>query len=332
VTRRWREIGIAVAGAGVVVALVLVLLQVIGSDEPAEPVVMPTQTTSSTTSKKPEPPRPTQWPRGLVVKVDNTSAARPHVGLRMANLIFVEPVEGGLTRMAAVYWGKRPGAIGPVRSARETDIQLLSQLKQPILTFSGAAPEVYGLLNKAPLSQATPTTQPSAWYRVAGRTSPYNLFVNPAKLPKTKPVPSPLLFGKAPAGGKRIKRLHVSFQAASYDFRWSGKKQSWMITLDGRPLTTVGHGQMGASTVVVQEVKIGDGKGVSDASGAASPVAKTVGRGEATVLRDGKAYATEWSRPKLKQETAYRLENGKRVPFDKGRVMILLVPKFLAPK
>lgn len=308
------------------IALVLVLLQVIGGDEPTEPVVMPTQTTSSTTSKKPEPPRPTQWPRGLVVKVDNTDAARPHVGIRMANLIFVEPVEGGLTRMAAVYWGKRPAAIGPVRSARQTDAELLAQLKNPVLTFSGAAPEVYPVLNKAPLSQATPTTQYSAFYRVGGRPSPYNLFVNPAKLPKTKPVPSPLFFGKAPQGGKRIKHLHVSYEAASYDFRWSQKKQSWMITLDGRPLTTAGHGQMGASTIVVQHVKLGHGLGVVDVSGAASPVAKSIGTGKATVLRDGKAYATQWSRPRPKVETTYRLKNGKRVPFDRGRAMVLLVP------
>ncbi|MPY78004.1 MAG: DUF3048 domain-containing protein [Actinophytocola sp.] len=313
-----------------VVALVLVLLQFVGNDEPtnqAMPSPQPTSTTSST-KPKPKPDKPGMWPQGLVVKIDNTSAARPHFGLKMADLVFVEPVEGGLTRMAAVYWGKRPGAIGPVRSARETDIQMLAQMRRPVVTFSGAAPELIPALVKAPFIRATPTTQPAAFYRAGARPSPHNLLVNPARLTKTKPVSSPLSFGAAPKGGKKTKSLGVSYQAASYNFRWSPRMKEWAITLDGRPLTSMGTGRVHAGTVVVQRVKVGSGQGVADTSGAGSPVAKTVGHGKATVLRDGKAYTAKWSRPNPKRETVYRIaRNNKRLPFARGKVWVLFVPK-----
>ncbi|WP_345033500.1 DUF3048 domain-containing protein [Kutzneria kofuensis] len=80
-------------------------------------------------SAAPEPTTTTAVPAGsaLVVKIDNVAAARPQTGLTMADVVYVEPVEGGLTRIAAVYLGKLPPVIGPVRSARETDIDLLGQ-------------------------------------------------------------------------------------------------------------------------------------------------------------------------------------------------------------
>ncbi|GAA5123973.1 DUF3048 domain-containing protein [Haloechinothrix salitolerans] len=309
------------------------LLQFVGDDGPAEQAVRPspkpTSSTTTTTKSAPKPPpKPSRWPRGLVVKVDNTSAARPHVGLRMSDLIFVEPVEGGLTRMAAVYWGKRPRVIGPVRSARETDIQMLAQMRRPVLTYSGAAPELHPALARAPLVRATPRTQPGAFYRVGGRPVPHNLFVNPRRLPNTKPTSSPLPFGPAPKGGKKTKRFDVSYRSASYDFRWSPRGDNWVIRLNGRPLTSAGTGRVHASTIVVQRVKIVRGQGIVDTAGDMSPVVKSVGKGKATVLRDGKAYAAKWSRPNPKRETVYRLaRNNKRLLFDRGRVWVLFVPK-----
>lgn len=315
-----------------VVALVLVLLQIVGdddsSDQAGRPSPTPTATTTSTKPKPKGPPKPSQWPPGLVVKVDASSSARPHVGIKLADLVYVEPVEGGITRMAAVYWRNRPGAVGPVRSARQTDIQLLAQFKRPVLTYSGNAPRLNPLLNQAPLIRATPTTRPGAFYRAGGRPSPHNLFVNPKKLPRTKPVPSPLWYGKAPKGGKRIKHMPVRYRSASYDFRWSGKSDSWVVHQDGRPLTTKGQGAVRTATVIVQRVDIVRGLGIIDTAGDLSPVAKTTGKGKATVLRDGKAYAAKWSRPNPKRETVYRIaRNNKRIPFAPGGAWIMLVPK-----
>ncbi len=95
----------------------------------------PTSTSTSTTTTTP-PPSPTTpalpgLPGGtvLAVKIDNTAGARPRLGIERAEVVYVEPVEGGLTRLMAVFStgaGDLPPEVGPIRSARETDVALLA--------------------------------------------------------------------------------------------------------------------------------------------------------------------------------------------------------------
>ena len=61
----------------------------------------------------------------LAVKIDDTSYAHPQVGLRSADVIYIEQVEGGLTRLAALFSSNIPEKIGPIRSARISDLELL---------------------------------------------------------------------------------------------------------------------------------------------------------------------------------------------------------------
>src|SRR5215471_3210695 len=76
--------------------------------------------------------------RTLAVKIDNIVYARPQTGLTHADIVYVLPVEGGLSRFLTVFSSHHPRVIGPVRSAREDDIQLLRQFGRPAFAFSGA--------------------------------------------------------------------------------------------------------------------------------------------------------------------------------------------------
>src|SRR5262249_7344424 len=78
----------------------------------------------------------------MVVKIDNTRPSHPQVGLNLADIGYIEEVEGGLTRIAAVFSSKYPKVVGPVRSARETDIHLFSQYGPVAFVYSGAQPAV----------------------------------------------------------------------------------------------------------------------------------------------------------------------------------------------
>lgn len=310
-----------VAAAGIVI-----FVMTSGEDESAAP---PPTTTTTTTSKPKPKPKPKvksgQYPRALAVKIDNVAASRPHTGLASANLIFVEPVEGGLTRMMAVYWGKRPGTIGPVRSARETDIGLLAQIKRPVLSFSGAASQLKPSLDRSNIVLASPDHS-GGYSRNFSRPNPHNMFVAPNSLPNTKAVDSPLNFGKAPAGGKAVTSESVYYQGASYGFEWARKGGVWKISMGGSPLVSTESGQLRASTVVVQRVNIVTGVGIRDAAGNSSPVVKSVGKGAVTVLRDGKAYRGTWSREKPNRRTLYKTSDGKPLPMAQGQVWVMLVP------
>ena len=74
----------------------------------------------------------------LVVKIDDTNAAHPQIGVESADVVYVEQVEGGLTRLAAIYTSKLPPLIGPIRSARISDIELLAQFGRVGFAYSGA--------------------------------------------------------------------------------------------------------------------------------------------------------------------------------------------------
>ncbi|MGH3518435.1 MAG: DUF3048 domain-containing protein, partial [Haloechinothrix sp.] len=160
---------------GVVAAVVVAVLIVRGHRGPAPAAAPPATSAPATTTSK--PPKDMRLPAALVVKVDNVSAARPHTGIGGADAIVIEPVEGGLTRILAVYWGERPQVVGPVRSARESDIELLAQFKRPVLAYSGSASQLEPSLRRADLVLASPDVGTPGFYRSAARPSPHNMYV-----------------------------------------------------------------------------------------------------------------------------------------------------------
>ena len=87
----------------------------------------------------------------LAVKVDNLDAngetAVPQLGLLKADVVFEEIVEGNITRLVGVFHSQQPGRVGPVRSARTTDVQLLPQLGRPLLAWSGGNAGVVRLVS-----------------------------------------------------------------------------------------------------------------------------------------------------------------------------------------
>ncbi len=273
------------------------------------------------------PPRPGP-DRVVAVKIDNVADARPQSGLDAADVVYVEPVEGGFTRLAAVYSSRLPEVAGPVRSARESDVGLLAPYGNPSLVYSGAAPEIGPILSGAALTPVRPDDAPGAFFRDPGRPVPHNLYVRPAEVPAGRGAgPGRVYeFGPAPAGGTPTGEHTVSYPQARYRLTWSADQGRWLIRLNGTPLESLGAGQVGAATVVVQRVPLVPGAAVEDSTGAVSPVVDAVGEGPATVLRDGHVYRGGWSRPDPASGTRFSTGTGAPLPLAEGPVWVLLVP------
>lgn len=272
---------------------------------------------------------PEQTPRTapvLVVKIDNVNEARPATGLGSADVIYVEPVEGGLTRVAAVFTANRPDVVGPVRSARETDFDLLAQYGHPVFAYSGAAPEVLRALHTPPQSDrivnASLDDVPAAYFRQADRAAPHNLYAHPSALPTSEATAPEVVLprGAAPSGGTPAVDETASFGAASFAFHWDGGR--WQIAMDGRPFTSTEAGQLAAASVIVARITVT----TSALSGGSSPLAHTVGTGAVTVLRDGQAFRGTWSRPSPDAGMTFTTDTGAALPAAPGPVWVLLVP------
>ena len=115
--------------------------------------------------------------RAVVVKIDNVPAARPQSAINDADIVVEELVEGGMTRLAAVFHSNRPAAIGPVRSARSTDIGIAASYRQPVFANSGANNIFASLVARAPVVDRGNQVFGGYW-RVGGRPAPHDLFTS----------------------------------------------------------------------------------------------------------------------------------------------------------
>lgn len=266
----------------------------------------------------------------LVAKIDNSPQARPPVGLGAADVVYVEPVEGGLSRLAAVFSAQKPSVIGPVRSARETDLTLLAQFGNPTLASSGSAPELIPALDSSSLQNASADLQPAAYFRDYSRAAPHNMFVRPDQLPEGGgwPEASQLHFGPAPAGGRPTQHEEARYPAAVIGFDWSPSDHGWLVSMDGAAYTAADTGRLMASTVVLQSVQV-QNSAISDVAGSVSPLAHTTGSGQALVLRDGQEFPVVWSRPSPEAGTTYTDPTGAVIPFAPGQVWTVLIPEQL---
>jgi hypothetical protein len=264
----------------------------------------------------------------LAVKIDNIVLARPQTGLQSADMVYVIPVEGGLTRFMAVYSSYIPEVVGPVRSARQSDLDILRQFGRPAFAWSGATPHLVPFIERAPIVDLY-ALRVGGYYRSLARVAPYNLYANARQLIKeakgaSKARDIGFRFGSLQAGGKSTGSFSVKYPAASYTFRWSAKAGRWLAWIDGAPAMATEGGQLGGRTVIIQYTQIATSR--FEEYGGRPPYAKSVGSGKAVILRNGKEFTVRWSRPSLEGGTTYTLPDGQRMLFDSGQVWVVLAP------
>jgi hypothetical protein len=301
--------------------------------EPAAPSQTPS-TASPTPTPTPTLPSLLAGRRGmpngpiLAVKIDNTASAHPQLGLTKADVVYVEQVEGGVTRLAAIYSSQRPRRVGPVRSARITDIELLRQYGTVGLIYSGAQRKLTPLLRRAKLGLVSNDASGRGFSRESSRPAPYNVIGDMEALLKragkiSKPTKVGYEFGAAPPSGTPVRQATASFPSARVGATWSAKRKRWLMSMDGRPAMAAEGGRLAASTFVVQFATMQRSR-FRDVNGANTPMTKTVGSGKALIFRDGKMYSGSWSRAKVTDPTTYRMA-GKTAVFAPGTIWVALL-------
>jgi hypothetical protein len=261
----------------------------------------------------------------LIFKIDNVPQARPPTGLTRADIVYLVPVEGALSRIFAVFSSHVPPVVGPVRSAREEDIQLLRQFGRPAFAFSGAQPRLLPVVEHARIVNLYSGIV-GGYFRSSSRVAPYNLYARTSTLLReakgaSKARDIGFRFGPPPAGGKPASVYQVSYRSAAFGFRWSAAQHRWRVWMDGSPAEAADGKQLGEHTIVVQYVKVGTSGFIE--WGERPPFANTVGSGRAVVLRDGRAYQVHWSRPTADGGTTFTLPDGRRMPFARGQVWVI---------
>ena len=279
----------------------------------------------------------------LVVKIDDTNAAHPQIGVEDADVVYVEQVEAGLTRLAAVYNSKLPPLIGPIRSARISDIEILAQFGRVGFAYSGAQSKMRPVIAAANLENLSAERNPPSIYgKDPNRPGPVDMILKPDLLleransnPKIQidtPTVSVFPFGKAPKGETTTATVKVKWPSAKYELRWDAQVEKWLIYFNEKPKLAASGEHLFADTAIIQLVSITPSI-YGDKFGEITPFSKTTGSGKAVMLRDGFSFQINWQRDSESDLTTWKTIDGETANFKPGRTWIFLTdqPPVLAP-
>jgi hypothetical protein len=265
--------------------------------------------------------------RVLAVKIDNVVLARPSTGLTRADIVYAIPVEGGLSRLMAIFSSHYPPVVGAVRSAREDDLQLLRQFGRPAFAFSGATPRLLPYIRRTARIVDLYAGTTHGYYHDPSRLPPYNLYAHTRWLVAQAPDASKarsigFRFGPRPPGGRVTRSATVSYPAASFRFTWSAARGRWVVSMGGRPAITASGVRLSPATVVIQHTTVRTSRFLE--RGARAPHAQSTGSGSAVILRNGRAWTARWSRPRAGGGTTFTTASGRPATFAPGQIWIVL--------
>jgi hypothetical protein len=276
----------------------------------------------------------------VVVKMDNSPWARPQTAINQADIVFELLVEG-ITRYALVYGDVLPTVVGPVRSARSSDIDLLAGLNQPLLAWSGGNPTVMGQVSEAArqglLVDASRGANPPEYWRDLSRQAPHNLYTNlpmllgmfgggatrtPQEILPFAPLGKPL-----PASARGVAGVTVNFgSGVVIQYVWDARHQGWArYQVDqlhdlNHSATLDSKGQQVAPTNVVV-LFMHYGTSVADSR---SPQAISVGSGTGEVFSHGREIDIHWTRPSNRSPFLFATVDGKPFALPPGRTWVAL--------
>jgi hypothetical protein len=264
----------------------------------------------------------------LVVKIDNQGEARPQSGLNQADIVFEENVEK-LTRFAAVFQTTAPDPVGPIRSGRTQDVELLGSLNKPIFAWSGGNPGVTKAINESDFVVANVQSNArsaSKSYRSRDRKVPHNLYAQGSGLftmteGAETPPPQQFQYRKdgAAAVGDPSSGVDVKMDGVNVGWKFDAQSGMYLRFQGGKAHNDAALGQVNSANVVVLVVDYQPSK-----VDAKSPEAQTTGTGEVFVFTAGKVVHGKWTRDDRLHPYSLTADDGTVIQLTPGRTWIEL--------
>ena len=272
----------------------------------------------------------------LVVKIDDTRLAHPQIGLKSADIVYIEQVEGGLTRLAAVFSSAIPEVVGPVRSARISDIELFAQYGKIGFSFSGAQRKLLPEIASANLADiGAMRFGPNFYSNDPARIAPYAMLVQAKNLMSEALQRNPDIAVSKPMGwsfskesppSQKFDSVEINWPASRYRADWSVTENRWLLYFGDEANLDAGGYHLGPKNIIVQLVAISDSI-YKDRGGGVTPFSATVGEGRCYLLRDGGSIPCLWSRPTAESGTTFTDPQGAPISFAPGQSWFALTDK-----
>ncbi len=267
----------------------------------------------------------------LAAKIDNHPLARPQVGLDRADIVFEELVEGGITRYVAIWHSDVPAEIGPVRSVRPMDPEIVSPFGG-ILAYSGGQQRFIEAMLDAPVASAIhgQSDVDDFFYRSSNAVAPHNVIVRATELISNfadRSAPSPqfnyatsVADSTAALFGDDLSSIRVTFSSfSSPSWEWSADDGVFYRNqTNGAADLAISGDQIAADNVIVLEVDI---QVIQDI-----PTTNLIDSGEGFVATGGKIHDIRWSKESAESPIELSDASGARVLLAPGQTWIELIP------
>jgi len=330
--------------ASLAVGLLLTTAACGGDSKKADPSTPAPSTPSSssapstTAAPKPKPVNPLTGgavsKHGVVaVKIDDTGNGRPQRNIDKADVVYIEQVEGGLTRLLAVYDSSLP-TVEAVRSTRAGDPEVLAQYGPIGYVASGGSRNPLAVLDKSPLKSSIGDRGGPGISRDPNRPVPYNEVANLAVVAKAVKAPRAknVGFSWSPStaglkGAPAATRIRTVVGGTPVEFRYKAKTHRYYRYINGTLQKTAAGKAISTPNVIVQFCKVVPYYKDRDVLGNPNAFTYTVGKGSVAVFRDGHRVNGTWSRAKASAPTTFRSTAGKAIALRPGGVWVVLTKK-----
>ena len=267
----------------------------------------------------------------LSAKIDNHPSARPQVGLDEADIVFEELVEGGLTRYVAVWHSVLPAEIGPVRSVRPMDPEIVSPFGG-VFAYSGGQVRFIQMMQEAPVYNAIhgqPDTE-STFYRTSAKVAPHNVLVKaPELIDQHLDLPAPaqqfayaasVEESTAVAGGRAVTSLNPRFSGfSSPTWEWDGTQGKFLrFQTNGAADSASSGNQLAATNVIILSVGIDVVEDI--------PTTRLVNQGTGWIATGGSIVEINWFKASPESPIVLTTASGDEVKLGVGNTWIELIP------
>ncbi|SHG64632.1 Protein of unknown function [Jatrophihabitans endophyticus] len=325
--------------AGGVVATLLAASACSGDDHKQQSSASATPTTPSSSSssspaakRTPDPLFGGKFSRNAVVavKIDDTANGRPQRNIDKADVVYIEEVEGGLTRLVGVFHSSLP-TVASVRSTRAADPELVSQYGKVAFVASGGAKVPLRYLDRSYLKTTINDRGGPGFQRTGDKPAPYNLSANLAVVAKALKAPGARDVGFSwSASTSQLKgassgtRVETRVGGTAVEFRYNRKTHRYVRYIDGQAQRTASGALVATPNVLVQFCKVVPFRADTDVNGNPNQFTNTVGSGKVVLFRDGKRVGGTWKRAKTNAGTTLLDGKGKKLVFRPGGTWVVL--------
>ena len=317
---------------------------------PATATPAPTPTPSPT-------PTPTYWPltglpapqdaslgrRPLNIRIPNDPNARPQFGLNKADIVFEMIVEGGVTRLSAIFHSKDADVVGPIRSYRWSDLHITQMLRGALVSSGATTQERDGVtrsIREGNMLSVDADRDARPYYRLSSRPAPNNMFTGtPADrdavsragggAPVTVPALSFLPPGADPstgglAGSRPATRLTIPYQGVwATSFSWDAAAKGYRRSQNGtQTVDGDGSGPILAKNVIVMKTDIWQTSVIEDSLGSKGLDYRMTGGGPVSVFRDGVRIDGTWKRDGVLDMFTFHDSAGNEILLEPGQSWI----------